>query len=118
MHDADLRLAGAILEIDLAAIRESYRSLRERTRGACAAVVTANAYRLGAATVAPSLYAEGARVAARVVPVLNSLGQVDAWVDVARRKGRFLPAEVHLDSGMSRMGLNILQDCPVFRPNY
>lgn len=61
MHDADLRRAGAVLEIDLAAIRANWRTLAEHTRGACAAVVKADAYGLGAAVVAPALYAEGAR---------------------------------------------------------
>jgi alanine racemase len=60
MRDADLRRAGAVLEIDLAAIRENYRALRARTRVACAAVVKADAYGLGATLVAPALHAEGA----------------------------------------------------------
>ncbi len=62
MHDADLRRAGAVLEIDLAAIRQNWRSLSARTRCACAAVVKADAYGLGATTVAPALHAEGARI--------------------------------------------------------
>ncbi len=141
MHDADLRRAGAVLEIDLGAIRENWRSLSARTGRPCAAVVKADAYGLGATVVAPALHAEGARTffvahldealairpvlpdaeifvlnglppgaeaecaAAGVVPVLNSLGQVDAWTECARRTGRALPAAVQVDSGMSRMGL-------------
>jgi alanine racemase len=61
MHDADLRHAGAVLEIDLAAIRENWRSLSARTGRPCAAVVKADAYGLGAAAVAPALHAEGVR---------------------------------------------------------
>lgn len=61
MHDADLRRAGAVLEIDLAAIRANWRTLAGRTHGACAAVVKADAYGLGAAVVARALHAEGAR---------------------------------------------------------
>ncbi|MBM9400441.1 alanine racemase [Gluconacetobacter azotocaptans] len=54
--------AGAVLTIDLAAIRANYRLLRARAGGAeCAAVVKADAYGLGAAQVAPALEAEGAR---------------------------------------------------------
>jgi alanine racemase len=40
-----------------------------------------------------------------VTPVLNSLGDVDAWRDAARRAGRALPAARHVDTGMSRLGL-------------
>ena len=142
MLDAVLRRAGAVLEIDLGAIRENYRILRAKARGGCAAVVKADAYGLGATVVAPALHAEGARsffvahldealalqpalpvgtqilvlnglppgaeadcAAAGIVPVLNSLGQVDAWAAFARLKGRTLPAAIQVDSGMSRMGL-------------
>ncbi|WP_207771008.1 alanine racemase [Kumtagia ephedrae] len=56
--DADL--AGAILTIDLGAIRANYRLLRDRLGGKrCAAVVKADAYGLGADRVAPGLADEG-----------------------------------------------------------
>lgn len=48
---------------------------------------------------------EDACAAAGVTPVLNSLEQVRAWDDAARRAGRRLPAALQIDSGMSRMGL-------------
>ena len=137
------RHAGALLEIDLGAVRANYRRLQaELGPTACAAVVKADAYGLGAAEVAPALAAEGARtffvahldeaialravlpqaaeilvlnglvpgaeaehVAHRVLPVLNSLGQVDAWAAAARRVGRSLPAALQVDTGMSRLGL-------------
>jgi alanine racemase len=53
--------AGAILTIDLNAIRENYRRLAARLGGAkrCAGVVKADAYGLGAAEVAPALAQEG-----------------------------------------------------------
>jgi len=52
--------AGAILTIDLDAIRENYRRLKARLDGVtCAAVVKADAYGLGAAQVAPALSKEG-----------------------------------------------------------
>jgi alanine racemase len=58
--DPSAVLAGAVLTIDLAAIRANYRLLRERLGGAgCAAVVKADAYGLGAAKVAPALLREG-----------------------------------------------------------
>lgn len=54
--------AGAILTIDLEAIAENWTRLRMRLGGAaCAGVVKADAYGLGAAQVAPRLAAEGCR---------------------------------------------------------
>jgi alanine racemase len=54
--------AGGILTIDLAAIRANYALLRSRLSGAaCAAVVKADAYGLGAARVAPALAEAGCR---------------------------------------------------------
>ena len=62
MPDAGLARAGALLSIDLGAVRANYRLLRERLGGAaCAAVVKADAYGLGAVRVAPALVAEGCR---------------------------------------------------------
>ena len=53
------RQAGATLSVDLGAIRANYRLLRSRVGAtACAAVVKAYAYGLGAAVVAPALAAE------------------------------------------------------------
>lgn len=54
--------AGALLTIDLAAIVANWRLLRARVApAACAAVVKADAYGLGAARVAPALAAAGCR---------------------------------------------------------
>ncbi len=54
--------AGATLTIDLSAVRENYRRLRDRLGGTnCAAVVKADAYGLGAAEVTAALMAEGCR---------------------------------------------------------
>ena len=59
---AGARHAGATLTVDLGAIRANYRLLRRRLGvTACAAVVKADAYGLGAAAVAPALVAEGCR---------------------------------------------------------
>ncbi len=43
--------------------------------------------------------------AGRVHPVLNSLGEIGTWAAAARAAGRALPAAVHIDTGMSRLGL-------------
>jgi len=57
-----LNQAGAILTVDLGAVRENYRRLRERLDGAeCGAVVKADGYGLGAAEVAAALLREGCR---------------------------------------------------------
>jgi alanine racemase len=54
MLDAHGDSAGAVLTIDLDAIRANYRFLRERLNGvSCAAVVKADAYGLGALKVVP-----------------------------------------------------------------
>ena len=139
--------AGAILTIDLDAVQANYRRLcRELGDVACAAVVKANAYGLGAARVAPALARGGARIfftalldeaiavraalrelcpgaeiyvlngaaagpaedflAHRIAPVLNTPGEVAAWARAARAAGRALPAALHVDTGMTRLGLD------------
>jgi alanine racemase len=40
-----------------------------------------------------------------ILPVLNSLGEIEAWSRFARQREKALPAAVHLDSGMCRLGL-------------
>lgn len=56
----DEHVAGAILTIDLGAVRENYRRLKAMLGGKpCAAVVKANGYGLGAAEVARALMKEG-----------------------------------------------------------
>ena len=58
----DLDQAGAILTIDLNAIRENFRRLRARLGGKeCAGVVKADGYGLGADRVAAALAREGCR---------------------------------------------------------
>src|SRR5690606_35169221 len=41
-----------------------------------------------------------------ILPVLNSLEQVENWAALAARQGRKLPALLQLDTGMSRLGLS------------
>ncbi|RJT31882.1 alanine racemase [Mesorhizobium waimense] len=135
--------AGAILTIDLGAIRENYRRLKAQLGGVpCAGVVKADGYGLGAAPVASALSAEGCTtffvallaeglalrkalgprpaihvlnglppgsepeaVAADLVPVINSAGQLKAWSNAGQQAGRKLPAAIQVDSGMSRLGM-------------
>jgi alanine racemase len=127
-------LAGqGVLTIDLAAIVANWRDLAARHGAPVAGVVKADGYGLGAGPVAAALLAAGCRhffVAhlaegmalrqalgagpdiivlngfppgadgdAALLPVLNSLG------DVKARRGRG-PALLHLDTGMSRLGLD------------
>lgn len=44
-------------------------------------------------------------LAAGIVPVLTDLGQVERWAMTARRVERRLPALLHIDTGMNRLGL-------------
>ncbi len=41
-----------------------------------------------------------------IAPVLGSLAEVDAWTRQARLAGRPLPALLHVDTGMNRLGLD------------
>ncbi len=48
---------------------------------------------------------EAALVANDIAPVLGSLAEIDAWAAAARTAGRTLPALLHVDTGMARLGL-------------
>ena len=135
-------IAGAVLRIDLDAIAENWRILRDRTApGECGGVVKANAYGLGIDRVAPALYEAGCRsffvaqigegielrailpdarivvlnglmpdtapvfLEHRLIPALNSLDQVSKWARLGRMRGG-LEGFVHIDTGMSRLGLD------------
>ena len=50
--------------------------------------------------------AENTCLEAGLIPVLNSLEQLEAWGAAARRTGRSLPAVLQVDSGMARLGLS------------
>ena len=50
--------------------------------------------------------AERACAEAGIVPVLNSLDQIDNWSRLARAQGAELPALLQFDTGMSRFGLS------------
>ncbi|MBE0533557.1 MAG: alanine racemase [Rhodospirillales bacterium] len=134
--------SGAVLTIDLAALRANWQSLRDRLKGAeCTGVVKADAYGLGLEPVAKTLAGAGCRVffvahldegvalraalpkaeihvlngllpgtaaefaAHRLIPVLNSLGTIDEWRAFCRTRQSALAADIHVDTGMSRLGL-------------
>lgn len=60
---SELARAGAVLTVDLDAVRANYRLLAAKApRAACAAVLKADAYGLGMERVAPALAREGCRV--------------------------------------------------------
>ena len=138
-----MNTAGAILTIDLGAVRRNYRTVREHLGTAeLAGVVKADAYGLGIERVAPALAREGCRTffvatageafalrsimpeadihvfdgiqpgeegdfaAKQIRPVLNSLLQIETWAAHARAARRTLTADIHLDTGMSRLGLD------------
>lgn len=48
---------------------------------------------------------DDAFAASGIAPVLNDPAQVERWSRLAHRLGRALPAALHLDTGMSRLGL-------------
>ncbi|WP_325461168.1 alanine racemase [Phenylobacterium sp.] len=49
---------------------------------------------------------EATALTAGLTPVLNSLGQLERWRDLARTQRRRLPAVIQVDTGMSRLGLS------------
>jgi alanine racemase len=44
-----------------------------------------------------------------LIPVLNSLGDIELWRDAAKARGRKLKADVHIDTGMCRLGLDLTE---------
>jgi alanine racemase len=103
----------ATLEIDLGAIVANWQTLRARhPAGPVAGVVKADGYGLGAGPVAAALYEPGAMLAVlcgpipgteteyrahNLTPVLGSLDEIDRWQG---------DAILHVDTGMSRLGLS------------
>ena len=58
------------------------------------------------AVLAPLVAGNEATIAAHgLIPTLNTLADVEAWSAFARRKGDVLPALLHVDTGMRRLGL-------------
>ncbi len=125
----------AVLEVNLGAICANYRALCARHVGPVAAVLKADAYGLGAAQVAPALFAVGCRhffvalldealtlrplVPGAMLAVLNGMvpGTEDIYFNEAidpvlgslaelQRWGGRGPAILHVDTGMARLGLD------------
>ena len=128
--------SGPILQVDLGAVVENWRSLqRHHPSGSVGAVVKADAYGLGAGPVAARLFAAGCRdffvahlgeavALAQVAPgarlyVLNGLrpgedtrcASLGAWpvlgsLEEIARWAARGPAVLHVDTGMARTGLS------------
>lgn len=68
---------------------------------------------LGRTASGPEIYVLNGQIAASpdeflandIRPVLNSLGEIENWSRVAKAKQRRLPAAIHIDTGMCRLGL-------------
>lgn len=148
LNTPEARRAGAILTIDLAALKANWRTLAAQAPTAeCAAVVKASAYGIDDGHAARALSAagcktffvasidEGIRLRAvlgserlgsesavhilnglmngaerdfsehNLIPVLNSLDEIDAWHAFCTGAGKALACDVHIDTGMSRLGL-------------
>ena len=54
----------------------------------------------------PMAGAEADYLAHRIVPVLNSLDDLALWQRLARARDEALPAVLHIDTGMNRLGLS------------
>jgi alanine racemase len=52
-----------------------------------------------------------------ITPALGSLAEIDAWSRLARRLDRRLPAYLHFDTGMSRLGLDA-RECAVLAQDH
>jgi len=59
-----------------------------------------------AALNGPPPGSEREHLAHDILPVLGSLGAIDRWTALARVEGRRLPALLHVDTGMNRLGLD------------
>lgn len=53
----------------------------------------------------PTAGGEAELAAANLTPVLSTPGQIAAWAAMAKKLGRRLPAGLHIDTGMNRLGL-------------
>lgn len=54
----------------------------------------------------PNPGTEAEFAAARLIPVLNCMEQVEGWVAFVRERGRPAPAALQVDTGMTRLGLS------------
>lgn len=143
LNTPEARRAGAILSIDLNALKTNWRTCAAQAPNAeTGAVVKASAYGIGANKAALALRSAGCKAffvatldegiqlraalgaatpihvfsglmdgAERdytehnLTPVLNSLGEVDAWRAFCTGVGEPLACDIHVDTGMARLGL-------------
>lgn len=133
---------GSVLVVDLDAIAHNFRHIQSLAPTAEVGVsIKADAYGLGAATIAPALAAIGCQtffaataaegaalrpaipdteivilngpdavstpliIEHRLTPVINSLAQLDMWRTAAAGKPQTNAVYLHVDTGMSRLGL-------------
>jgi alanine racemase len=52
-----------------------------------------------------------------IIPALGSLAEIEAWSRLAQRLDRTLPALIHFDTGMSRLGLDA-RECAVLAQDH
>lgn len=139
--------AAGKLTIDLAALRQNYRTLKDKvgTNVDVASVVKANAYGLGAIPVTRELVAAGCTrffvanmeeaLALRktfpditililngfyqsgaelyiqndLIPVIGSFMEIERYSALAQKAGRRLPAYLHFNTRMNRLGLGSVE---------
>lgn len=53
-----------------------------------------------------------------IVPVLNSIGQIQLWLNFAMKKGLKLPAIIQVDTGMTRLGVNYQELISYLQANF
>lgn len=134
-----IKSAGALLEIDLGAVRANYRTLSKQLNGKpCAAVVKADAYGLGVEPIAKALWEEGARtffvaLIDEAVQLRQILPDADIHVlcgnlpdtehifcdqrltpvlnslEQVQRWANRGPCNLHIDTGMNRLGIDYQQ---------
>src|ERR1700733_14188042 len=125
---ASLATATGVLTVDLDAIVANWRKLEKTAVPAeCAAVIKADAYGCGVAPVARALARAALPTAAIFVldsffqnsgdayakidakPVIGDLNELAEWDVFCRRSGWAGGAAIHIDTGMSRLGLTLTE---------
>lgn len=52
-----------------------------------------------------------------IIPVINTIHQLDLWINFAKRKGIRFPAAIQVDTGMTRLGINYDELVSYFQNN-
>lgn len=145
MSAQQMRLSGGRLTIDLAALADNWRKLRDRLGGncECTAAIKGAGYGIGLEEAAETLARAGCRTffvalpneglrtrailpdariyvldgllpgtaadyaASNLIPVLGSMPEIEEWAAFCTEQGRQLPAALHIDTGMNRLGLRL-----------